>query len=225
MRLLESQWTRQVACQNECGSDELCSCQRKIVHVHAMEAWWKKPASESPANTNLERFVGDMPIPPRRSLPFRPTKISGGVQSYLRILSLLVRQGRDHLIDCFYEANMHDHYFDHSENDQKLREQLTGVVPQEEVENIMSDFHKEKWEYCPLSLALDMGSNLHGSRVIPPFCCKIRLPDKGGTASIYWVAVQKDLVTDNALAHALKDSLYTDKVYGEVSFLDTNPDN
>jgi hypothetical protein len=115
---------------------------------------------------------------------------------------------------------MYDNYIARSESDQNLRERLTGVVPQEEVERIIEDFHKEKWEYCPLSLTLDMDRNLHGTRVIPPFCSKIKLPDKGGTASIYWVAVQKDLVSDNALALALQDSIYMDPDFGEVSFLE-----
>ncbi|KAG9195926.1 hypothetical protein G6011_01047 [Alternaria panax] len=110
---------------------------------------------------------------------------------------------------------MYDDYIARSESDKNLRERLTGVVRQDEVEKIVDDFHKEKWEYCPLSLTLDMDKNLLGTRVILPFCSKIKLPDKGGTASIYWVAVQKDLISDSALAHALKDSLYVDGTYGE----------
>jgi hypothetical protein len=111
---------------------------------------------------------------------------------------------------------MYDNYIARSESDQNLRDRLAGVAHHEEVEDIVGDFHKEKWEYCPLSLTLDMNSNLHGTRVILPFCSKIKLPDKGGTASIYWVAVQKDLISDSALAYALKDSLYMDSTYGEV---------
>lgn len=53
--------------------------------------------------------------------------------------------------------------------------------------------------------------------MLPPFCLKTRLNDKGGTASIYWVAVQKDLISDNALALALQDSVFTDEEFGEVS--------
>ena len=71
------------------------------------------------------------------------------------------------------------------------------------------------------NLREQLDENLHGTKVIPPFCLKTKLPDKGGTASIYWVAVQKDLISDNALALALKDSIYTDEDFGEVSFLTT----
>jgi hypothetical protein len=111
---------------------------------------------------------------------------------------------------------MYDDNLAHNERYQNLREQLTGVVHREEAEAIIGDFHREKWEFCPLELTFDMDVNLHGTRVIPPFCSKIKLFDKGGTASVYWVAVQKDLISDSALILALHDSLYVDKKFGEV---------
>lgn len=84
------------------------------------------------------------------------------------------------------------------------------------MDRIIQEFHRDKWAYCPLNLTLDMDVNLHGTKVILPFCGKIKLPDKGGTASIYWVAVQKDLITDSALTDALQKSLYEDDDFGEV---------
>ncbi|CAN9388110.1 unnamed protein product [Alternaria alternata] len=110
---------------------------------------------------------------------------------------------------------MYDHFLTRSESDENLREKLVGVVHHAEVETIIGDFHKEKWKWCPLNLTLDMDENLHGTKVIPPFCLKTKLSEKGGTASIYWVAVQKDLISDNALALALQDSIYTDDEFGE----------
>jgi hypothetical protein len=112
---------------------------------------------------------------------------------------------------------MYDDYLARSENDRNLREQLAGYVRRDEVETIIGDFHTQKWRYCPLTLTLDMDENLQGTKVIPPFCLKIKLSEKGGTASIYWVAVQKDLISDNALALALQDSIYTDDEFGQVS--------
>jgi hypothetical protein len=215
---LETEWTRQVACQNTCPIDS-CSCQRQIVHVHAVEAWWMRQASENPNNTRLDRFLHEMPIPAHRNLPIKSTiLISRSGNSCLRILSLLIKQGRDHLIDLFYEANIYDRYLTRGENDQDLREKLVGVERHAEVETIIGDFNREKWKWCPLNLTLDMDENLQGTKVIPPFCLKIKLSEKGGTASIYWVAVQKDLISDNALALALQDSIYTDDEFGQVSF-------
>jgi len=112
---------------------------------------------------------------------------------------------------------MYDHFIERGDTYRRLRGQLSGIVREEEADAIIQDFHREKWEFCPLNLTMDMDENLHGTKVILPFCLKIELPRKGDTASIYWVAVQKDLISDNALALALQDSLYMDKEFGEVS--------
>lgn len=215
--LLETQWTRPVACQSACPVDS-CSCQREIVHVNALEAWWRKQGSESPKYTKLDRFMREMPISPHRILPIKPTRMFKSGQSCLRVLSLLLTQDLDHLVDRFYEAKLYDHCLTRIENYQDLREKLVGVVRPGEVETIIVDFDRERWKWCPLNLTLDMDENLHGTKVIPPFCLKTKISEKEGTASIYWVAVQKDLISDNALALALQGSIYTDDEFGEVSF-------
>ncbi|CAN9426566.1 unnamed protein product [Alternaria alternata] len=156
-----------------------------------------------------------MPVSPHRILPIKPTRISKSGQSCLRVLSLLLTQDLDHLVDRFYEAKIYDHCLTRIENYQDLREKLVGVVRPAEVETIIVDFDRERWKWCPLTLCLDMDANLHGTKVIPPFCLKTKISEKEGTASIYWVAVQKDLISDNALALALQDSIYTDDDFGE----------
>ena len=112
---------------------------------------------------------------------------------------------------------MHDKYLVRGANYEVLCKTLLEKMQQEDVDTIIEEFHRDKWAYCPMELTLGMSFNGHGTKVIPPFCSKIKLPDKGGTASIYWVAVQKDLISDDALACALHDSLYHDDENGEVS--------
>jgi hypothetical protein len=116
---------------------------------------------------------------------------------------------------------MNDRHLDivRSESDQSLHDNLQHIKQPGEVDVILKEFHDAKWSYCPLKLELHMNRNLHGTRVIPPFCRKIKLGDKGGTASIYFVAVQRVLVTDEALRLAINDSLYTDNLYGEVRYM------
>jgi hypothetical protein len=216
--LLHEQWTHPVACQNECNPPESCSCQREIVDVKALEAWWKRRASESTNQTKLHHFLEEMPPAGHRVFPLNLKKLFTGEHSCLRVFSLLLKQRRDHLIDRFYESDMKDMHLDivRTDSDQNLRENLVGIARRDEIEQIVNEFHQEKWAYCSLKLTLHMDRNLHGTRVIPPFCHKIKLGDKGGTASIYWVAVQKDLVSDDALRLALQDSTYTDDEHGEV---------
>jgi hypothetical protein len=213
-------WTHPVACQNACEPLESCSCQREVVDVKALEAWWKRQASESTNQTKLHRFLEEMPPAHHRVFPLNPKKLFTGEHSCLRVLSLLLKQRRDHLIDRFYESDMKDMYLDivRTDSDQNLRENLIGIAKRDEVDDIVNDFHREKWAYCPLKLTLHMDRNLHGTMVIPPFCHKIKLGEKGGTASIYWVAVETNLVSDDALKVALRDSIYIDDQYDEVSF-------
>ncbi|KAJ6281955.1 hypothetical protein J3E71DRAFT_399644 [Bipolaris maydis] len=213
--LLKSKWTRPVACQNECQPRDSCSCQRKIVHVYALERWWNEQHPESPGQTRGHRFLDETPPAPHRTFQVKYQNIFIGEQSCRRVLSLLLEQGHHHLIERFYRADINDRYLVRSEDDRHLRESLLEVHTRKEVDRIIQEFHRDKWAYCPLNLTLDMDVNLHGTKVILPFCGKIKLPDKGGTASIYWVAVQKDLITDSALTDALQKSLYEDDDFGE----------
>ena len=218
---LHSEWIRPVACQNECSPQDTCSCQRKIVHVQALEEWWNEQLPEDLDQTKGHRFLDEMPPAPHRTFPPNYQDIFTGPQCCRRVLSLLLQQHRDHLIDLFCYGAMHDRYLVRGESNQLLRDALLDKLKQEEVDTIVGDFHRDKWAYCPMELTLGMTFNGHGTKIIPPFCSKIKLPDKGGTASIYWVAVQKDLISDPMLAYTLRDSIYHDNDYGEVSPLHT----
>jgi hypothetical protein len=203
--LLKNRWTFQVACQNECRPVDACSCMRHIIHVEAVKEWWTSTTPDSATQTRLERLLENSELfEPRPSVVEKiwPSKD----RSYILILSMLLEQGHSQLLGRFVDSDM------------DLRENLARSISKIEVHRIMDEFMRERWAYCPLILALNMDRTLQGSRIIPPFCHKIQLGSGGGTASIYWIAVQRDLITDDALAFALRDSLYTDTDIGEVSF-------
>jgi hypothetical protein len=183
-----------------------------------MKAWWTRRSSESTTQTKLHQILDEMPQAEHRMFPLEYGKIFTGERSCLLVFSLLLGQNRGHLIDRFYESDIHDKYLAivRGDSDQSLRDNLTNVVRKDEVDRIIADFHNERWAYCPLELALHMERNLQGTNVIPPFCHKIKLGDKGGTASIYWVAIQKDLIPDDHLKITIQDSIYNDDDFGEV---------
>jgi hypothetical protein len=113
---------------------------------------------------------------------------------------------------------MYDMLLHQNGNYEGLRENLSDtIITNDAVDRIIDDFQHEKWAFCPLELQLHMDRPLDGTRVIAPFCHKIRL-NEGGTASVYLVAVQKDLVRDERLRVVLNNSLYVDSVFGEVCF-------
>lgn len=137
----------------------------------------------------------------------------------LRVLSILLEHDLGHLIKQFYETNMHDKFLQRGEGYRNLKSYLQKTMSTGEADQIVQTFHNAKWAYCPLELSLHMDHNLQGTVVILPFCRKIKLGE-GGTASLYWVAVEKDLIRDDGLRSALKESQIVDPEFGEVhSFL------
>lgn len=216
--------THPVACQNRCdlGPAPSCSCLRHIIHVDALKQWWDGEAPGSPGQTRLERLLEEMPQPDHSTFPWTSTTIQRlfkGDQSCLRVFSLLLSLGRADLIEIFYGSDMTDKRLDivRDNSDRRLYKNIRSIKPHE-VDTIVQEFSKERWAYCPLTLSLGMERHLEETKVIPPFCHKIPLSNKGATASIYWVAVQKALIVDDRLKRAVEDSIYEDEVYGEVSY-------
>ena len=214
--LLETKWTRPVACQNQCFPAETCRCQRHIVHIEAIKQWWLRKTSETSEQTKLLRLLDEMPPANHRTFPLEPQKLFAGKYSGLAVFSLLLRHDRGELMDRFYDSGIHDNHLA-IVSDRTLQANLRQIMPRDEADAVLRDFNEHKWQFCPLELTLDMSQPLHDTKVIPPFCHKIKMGDKGGTASIYWVAVQKDFISDERLRVAIKDSLYEDPDYGEVS--------
>jgi hypothetical protein len=213
---LKQEWTRQVACQNQCQPPESCSCLRQIIHVEALGAWWKRKLSEVNGTTNLHRLLQEMQIGPHRNFPLEYETFFTGEYQCLKVFSLLLSKNLGYLIDRFYQAQMNDNVLHHDGNYGRLRDNLSDTIESSDaVENIIQQFRREKWSFCPLELQLYMDRPLEDTKVIAPFCHKIKL-NEGGTASVYLVAVQKDLIRDERLKAVLQDSLYHDTAFGEV---------
>lgn len=215
-KLLQTEWRYSVACQDQCESEESCSCQRYIVHVEAALAWLKRQTSGGTEDTTLHRVVEEVQRAKHRKFPLDFRIIFEGDYRCLRIFSRLIEQGCGPLIDQFYKSNVHDHFLERGEEYHQLRENLAEHMSNPEVDTIITQFQKTRWPYCPLTLTLHMERSLSGTRVIVPFCRKIKLTE-GGTASVYWVAVQKELIHDEKLRAILQKSLYTDPNFGDVS--------
>lgn len=215
--LLDTKWTRPVACQNQCDAHDACRCQRRIVHVEAMKQWWLRKTSATGDQTKLLRVLDEMPAADHQRFPLQPQKLFTGGRSGLVVFSLLLKLDRGQLMDRFYDSGIVDNYLP-IVRDRVLRENLRHIMPRNEVDAVLQEFHEQKWQFCPMDLSLDMSHSLHDTHVVPPFCHKIKLGDKGGTAAVYWVAVQEDLISDVRLRTAIEDSLYADEVYGMVSF-------
>jgi hypothetical protein len=205
-----------VACQDQCPPSEPCRCLRHIVHVDALIAWLGRKLTEVYENTNLHRLLMELQLGDHRTFPLDYETYFTGELKCVRVFSLLLKQDRGHLIDRFYQSQMYDMILHQDGNYEGLRENLSDTTAScDAVELIIDEFQREKWTFCPLELQLHMDRPLEGTRVIVPFCHKIKL-NEGGTASVYLVAVQEDLIRDERLKAELKDSLYEDLVHGKV---------
>lgn len=214
--LLRTKWTRPVACQNQCDPLSKCKCRRRIVHVAAMKQWWRRKVSETSEQTKLLTVLDEMPEADYPQFPLKPQKLFNERRSGLVVFSLLLDLDRGYLMDNFYDSGIVDDHLTLA-REKILRGNLDRIMPRDQVDAVLQDFHMQKWQFCPLELSLDMSHSLHDTLVVPPFCHKIKMGDKGGTASIYWVAVQEDLISDEKLRTAIQDSLYEDSEYGAVS--------
>jgi hypothetical protein len=217
--LLEHRWSYQVACQNECDVDEGCDCIRHIVHVQAVVEWWTTKTPDFLTHTRLQRLLEDFKLLGPRSLIVEQGLISGS-RAYILVFSMLLELGYGHLLGRFIDSGIDDRSLASMQerDEQVLRKSLSECGSSIQVEQVIDDFQRARWAYCPLTLSLGMEDDLRGTNTIPPFCQKLRLGHTGGTASLYWIAVQQELITDNKLASALRDSIYADEIYGEVSF-------
>jgi hypothetical protein len=218
---LQKEWTRDVACQDQCDPPESCQCLRHIIHVDALTSWWRRKVSDR-SRTNLHRVLEELQLGEHRIFPLTKEfdTLFEGQYHCRMVFSLLLKQKIGHLIDKFYQSQTYDMVLDQHRSHEELRGSLTHAVQDpDRIERIISNFQHEKWAYCPLRLQLYVDRHLEGTKVIVPFCHKIRLNDKGGTASVYVVAVQKDLIHDERLRSMLSNSLYKDSLYGEVCSL------
>ncbi|KAF2864734.1 hypothetical protein BDV95DRAFT_290159 [Massariosphaeria phaeospora] len=225
-RLKESwTYTAKVSCYQRCDLAGMCDCRKEFVDVDAVISWMNRRDSEGlvrskDAIPNAQRLLIEINHKMKghqyHPFPVDPNKILSGENCSVLVFSILVEQGCGELIDIFQEARIYDKFLDYpgSGNLVELRKKLTanGIS---DVEEVIQNFDARKWAYIPRRLTLHMEENFEGGNFIVPFCRYEAINDKGGTASVYRVAVQRRFITDGKLKDALHKSLYIDPQYGE----------
>jgi hypothetical protein len=225
---LGSEWTRHVACQRACHTEKACVCTRRIVLVDKLEAWMMEPAPEDSRNTKAAQLLYEMYDKMKTHSAFQfPTSANSlfsGDTRCLRLFAMLLGQGRGHLIDLFRQAKIYDidlnlREYHVREGHPKLREKLREKgISETDIDEIIRTYEEQKWSYCPplRDFTLHMEADFEGTKIILPFCKRIPVNGKGGTASVYWVLIQEDLLADGKLRDALEKSRYHDEDFGWV---------
>ncbi|KAF2265370.1 hypothetical protein CC78DRAFT_200218 [Lojkania enalia] len=220
--LLDKKWKREVVCQ--CPRRPRCVCKRRIVCVARMEDWMETTAPEH-TSTNLTRLLDDLyRMVSRTVFPFEATSVLKRQGRCVRVLGALLSLGRGDLIDLFHGAGISDNVVLY--NTKLVGHDQIGLLKYLEdngVSNameIIDRFEREISVFCTPSLDMYMELNLENwkeDRRMLPFCKRQRISKKGGTATVYQVAIQKDFVSDPELASALEKSAYKDHEFDEAS--------
>jgi hypothetical protein len=210
---LSGEWKRQAA--RNCH----------FYHVNALREWMnqREKSEGNPAElTNADRLLRTIEdkAPNRRAFPVDAHLIFHGEDQCILVFSILMEQGRGELIDVFRKANIFDRNLGYVESTsvfhQQLREKLQQIhVPDAEIDLITKDFESKKWAYCAPSLELHMDKNFETGEIILPYCKCERVNEKGGTASVFQVSVQKEFIHQD-LQMVLEKSIYKDSKYGDV---------
>lgn len=217
-------WTLQAACQRQCESrSQSCACDRTYVHVPKFEEWLQR--KETDDTRNIDRLLAELHPEMRghRTIPFRADHILGGESKCVRVFGTLLKIGYGHLIDLFHKARIYDrflqepslHYLDNLE---KVLKANNVFQTTDRMAEVLTKFEEYKWAFCHPILTLHVDEDYDGARFILPFCRYDPVNGKGGTATVFQALVQKHLVTDTKLAHALHESLHKDSEHGEVGF-------
>lgn len=194
-----------------------------------MEQWMESPARNRSPTTNgtklLEELHAQILRRPSGSVFPRKDYFFTGDTSCVRIFGLLLRRKRGHLIDIFHRSKTYDKVLDLRRNQYDadhpaLRQQLRyHNISQSEMDSIIEEFEHDRWEFCPPldKLKLHGPNDFDHTQVILPFCRRTPINNKGGTAKVSWVTIQKDLVTDTGMREALQNSEFQDELFGSVS--------
>lgn len=222
------------ACQRQCDPPESCKCHRCFIHVIKLEEWMKSTASDGPTDDANKkkgaRLLAEMHDRIKHHtmsrFPLLADTLLTGENRCSFVFALLLKQGLGHLVDLFERSKTYDRTLSlrcdqYDAKHPSLRntlEKFLREISKQEIDNIITAFENEKWEYCaPLEqFKLHMQGDFDGTKVILPFCRCISVNKKGGTASVFWVAVQEDLISDTKLREALEISLYNNPEYGQV---------
>ena len=206
---LRKEWRQRPACYLH---DWACACERPFICTVSLHQWMKD-TEKGESKTNVERLLEKVKVI-RAGFP---ESILDGKYRCVLVFSILLEQNRGDLIYIFQNAEIIDKYLDKPKyNLSELQYQLEKYrIP--DVDGIIKEFEYDKWDYCPARLELHMRRRFEDLLRLP-FCARMKVNDKGGTACVYQVAVQQEFVSDEIKNHLGKS--FDFRKYGQVSTMD-----
>ncbi len=207
---LEGDWKREATCERSLSSIE----KRPFYAIDKLTEWMEsKDASQV---TNAGQLLMSLHHKDG-SDPFRISSesILTGDHRCVLVFSILLSLDKGDFINCFWTAGYVDSKLDTSLDDYELRRYLS-LSGLSDPDNLIDRFERVKWSFCPIKLRLNMSESFKGGRWILPFCKRRKINEKGGTADLWQVLVQEDLLPEE-LKNRIPGSKFDDETYRGVS--------
>lgn len=136
----------------------------------------------------------------------------------IRVFAILLEKGYGKLIKFFRDAHIFDEDLPNLNTSSPKYKNLTKDLKNRNVDNpgrVIDAFESAKWSYCPVTITFGLEEMFERGHILP-FMRMEAVNEKGGTASVYQVCVQKEFI-DPKLRKVLNRAAYTDPEFGEVS--------
>jgi hypothetical protein len=202
---LAKEWSRKAACG------------RRYIDINKLIEWMNRlEIGETVRNSG--RLLREVYSGSHRNVVFPPSaqSISTGENRSLLVFSILLELERGNLVDLFQKAKILDnslaiakYYHDDLRNELKQNHIHDG-------DKVIQDFERAKWSFCPVVIKHSMRTMFHGGEWVLPFCKRERINEKGGTAELWQILVQEDVVSKD-LRDAISSSRVKDREFGWVS--------
>jgi hypothetical protein len=215
----KKEWKQKPICEVHRKSYH-CHCRRPFISTASLEQWMDEKA-DGTSKTNGEHLLDEVD-PIKLTFSSDPRSIFKGNKRCVLVFSCLLMQNHGQFIYIFQSSEIIDKNLDAPKhNRQMLLERLRDHKHEhniDDVDAIIDNFEKKKWAFCPARLNDELRGKRFENMLILPFCARDIVNDKGGTASVFQVTVQKEFVSDEIKSHLGQPFKF--RKYGEVSTID-----
>lgn len=202
---LQKDWKRRTACG------------RFYVDTNSLVAWMNESETDNNLSNAGRLLIEVYPrnSPRGRTLVSPSTKdISSVEDRALLVFGILLELGHGDLIDLFQRSKIIDKDLSTS---QVYRNQLQYELASNGVPDpigIIDKFERAKWSFCPAIIRNGKSERFINGTILP-YSKRDRVNEKGGTAEVWQVLLQEDVMKQD-LKEAIKGSRFKHKEFGWV---------
>ena len=167
-----------------------CHCEDQFIRTASLYRWMEHKEDDE-SKTNVERLLEEV-----NAIPVLfPDSILKGEKRCVLVFSILLKQDRGNLIYIFQSAGIIDEHLGVSHYKLSGLEEKLKDKKISDFDTIINRFERQKWEYCPARLELDMNKTFE-DRLRLPFCERKKVNNKGGETIDFQVIVQEEFLSD-----------------------------